>query len=152
MTKFDDPKAQNVVPRYSIANDPDVSVYRPEQPVYGFTYSATTVLPNENRQDYPMWDGLFGYFASALAEVSKVSKIGNDQHNPGQPMHWNRAKSGDHANKIVKHLVDHGKVDTDGLRHTAKVAWRALALLQEELEKEQGAPIARNVKNNDHGT
>ncbi len=29
-------------------------------------------------------------------------------------------------------------MDTDGMRHTAKVAWRALALLQAELESDAG--------------
>jgi hypothetical protein len=29
-----------------------------------------------------------------------------------------------------------GTMDSDGLRHTAKMAWRALALLQKEIEAE----------------
>jgi len=98
------------------------------------------------RNDYPLDDGLVGYFASALLEVAKVSKIGNDQHNPGQPMHWDRSKSKDHGNKILRHQFDAGKMDTDNTRHSAKVAWRALAQLQEELERE-GAPVARNARN-----
>jgi len=76
-----------------------------------------------------------------------VSKIGNDQHNPGEPMHWARGKSTDHANKIMRHLLDAGELDKDGTRHTAKLAWRALALLQEELEA-AGAPMARNARTN----
>jgi hypothetical protein len=98
------------------------------------------VLPTdtEERNQLPMCDGLLDYFPLALAEVSRVSKVGNDQHNPGQDMHWARGKSKDHANKIIKHLVDRGLKDTDGLRHSAKVAWRALALLQEEMEQAGG--------------
>ena len=98
------------------------------------------VLPTdaEERNKFPMCDGLLDYFPLALAEVSRVSKVGNDQHNPGQAMHWARNKSTDHANKIVKHLVDRGLIDTDGLRHSAKVVWRALALLQEEMETAGG--------------
>ncbi|KAF1711076.1 hypothetical protein CSC70_03885 [Pseudoxanthomonas kalamensis DSM 18571] len=30
--------------------------------------------------------------------------------------------------------MQRGTVDTDGVRHSAKVAWRALALLQKEIE------------------
>ena len=56
----------------------------------------------DSRNDYPLDDGLFGYFAAALAEVAKVSKVGNDQHNPGQPMHWDRSKSRDHGNKLLR--------------------------------------------------
>jgi dATP/dGTP diphosphohydrolase len=89
--------------------------------------------------------GLLDYFPAALAAVAEVSRVGNDQHNPGQPMHWARGKSNDHADCIVRHLVDRGTRDTDLLRHSAKVAWRALALLQEELEA-AGAPIARGSR------
>lgn len=98
------------------------------------------------RNDYPMADGLLYYFPAALAAVARVSKIGNDQHNPGQPMHWARGKSTDHANKIIRHQMEAGTMDTDGTRHSAKVAWRALAQLQEELEREEGAPLPRNAK------
>lgn len=79
--------------------------------------------------------GLLDYFPDALAEVARVSKAGNDQHNPGQPLHWAKEKSTDHADCIIRHLVDRGTLDTDGQRHSAKVAWRALALLQIELEE-----------------
>jgi Domain of unknown function (DUF5664) len=100
------------------------------------------VLPTDTatRNELLMCDGCLDYFPLALAEVARVSKVGNDQHNPGQPMHWARNKSTDHANKILKHLVDRGTLDTDGLRHSAKVAWRALAQLQEELELAGGLP------------
>jgi hypothetical protein len=98
------------------------------------------------RNEYPLADGLLHYFPAALAAVARVSKIGNDQHNPGQPMHWARGKSTDHENKIIRHLLDAGTLDKDGTRHSAKVAWRALALLQEELEREEGAPLPRNAK------
>ncbi len=98
------------------------------------------------RKAVPMAEGLLYYFPAALAEVARVSKAGNDKHNPGQPMHHARGKSNDHADCIIRHLIDAGTVDPDdGMRHSAKVAWRALALLQEELERE-GAPLARNAK------
>jgi hypothetical protein len=104
--------------------------------------STTTVLPsnNQERKDTPIVAGVLDYFPAAIAEVARVSKVSNDQHNPGQPMHWSRGKSADHADCLVRHLVDRGTLDSDGQRHTAKVAWRALALLQEELEDEGAAP------------
>jgi hypothetical protein len=98
------------------------------------------------RLEYPMFDGLMAYFPNALAEVSKVSKIGNDQHNPGEPLHWARDKSTDHENKIMRHLVDVGRKDARGVRHSARLAWRALALLQTELEREEGVPRSRASK------
>lgn len=105
------------------------------------------VEDDATRGDYPMFDGLMAYFPNALAEVSKVSKIGNDQHNPGQPMHWARDKSTDHGNKIMRHLVDAGGVDPRGVRHTARLAWRALAMLQEEIELADGLPPSRASTN-----
>ncbi|MGH8235491.1 MAG: dATP/dGTP diphosphohydrolase domain-containing protein [Steroidobacteraceae bacterium] len=108
----------------------------------------TDILPDDDkaRLDYPIFDGLMAYFPSALAEVARVSKIGNDQHNPGQPLHWARSKSTDHENKIARHLLESGTMDSKGVRHSARLAWRALALLQVELEREEGAPLPRNAK------
>jgi hypothetical protein len=106
---------------------------------------STNSLPEDDglRNEFPMFDGLIAYFPNALAEVAQVSKIGNDQHNPGEPMHWARGKSTDHGNKIARHLVDIGKKDARGVRHSARLAWRALANLQEELEREEGYPLSR---------
>ena len=108
----------------------------------------TGSLPNDAaaRKAAPMAEGVLWYFPAALAAVARVSKVGNEQHQPGQPMHHARGKSTDHADCILRHLADAGLKDSDGLRHTAKVAWRALALLQEELEREEGAPMPRNAK------
>ena len=97
------------------------------------------------RKAVPLATGVLDYFPDALAAVAECSKAGNDQHNPGQPLHHNRAKSGDEADALLRHLMDRGTVDTDGIRHSAKVAWRALALLQKELEA-AGAPLARGAR------
>jgi hypothetical protein len=91
----------------------------------------------QERKNTPVCTGVLDYFPDALVEVAKTSKAGNDQHNPGQPLHWAKEKSTDHADCIVRHLIDRGTFDTDGIRHSAKVAWRALALLQIEIENEQ---------------
>lgn len=82
--------------------------------------------------------GVLDYFPAALAEISRVSVAGNDQHNPGEPLRWAREKSTDHADCIVRHLIQRGTLDDDGIPHTVKVAWRALALLQTEIEDEHG--------------
>jgi hypothetical protein len=89
----------------------------------------------KERKCIPLWTGLVKYFPDALVEVSKVSFIGNEQHNPGQPVHWAKEKSTDHEDTLLRHLWDRGTLDTDGQRHSAKVAWRALAMLQIELER-----------------
>lgn len=108
--------------------------------------SASLPTDAAERKAAPMAEGVLWYFPNALAEVARVSKAGNDQHNPGQPMHHARGKSMDHADCILRHLADAGELDGDGLRHTAKVAWRALALLQEEIERDEGVPLPRNAR------
>lgn len=82
--------------------------------------------------------GLLDYFPDALAEVALVSHTATQQHHPDREMHWDRTKSQDHADCIIRHLTERGTRDDDGMRHTAKVAWRALAMLQLEMEGEYG--------------
>lgn len=106
----------------------DVDVLRPVR--------GSLPTDHASRKSTPMCRGLLDYFPLACAEVARLSMAANEQHNPGEPMHWAREKSTDHADCVVRHLVDRGKLDKDGMRHTAKVAWRALALLQLELEGE----------------
>lgn len=105
-------------------------------------------LPTDSaaRKAIPIVRGCLDYFPAALAAVATLSEEGNRKHNPGEEMHHARGKSSDHADCIVRHLVERGTVDTDGIRHAVKVAWRALALLQEELEREEGAPLARGAR------
>lgn len=92
----------------------------------------------QKRKEQPISRGVLNYFGNAIAEVAYVSFIGNQQHNPGEPMHWARQKSTDHADCIARHLIEAGTLDDDGLRHSAKLAWRALALLQLEIERDHG--------------
>lgn len=87
-----------------------------------------------DRKARPVFSGVIRYFPDALLEVARLSAIGNEQHNPGQPLHWDRSKSQDEGDALVRHQIDAGTFDTDGVRHSAKVAWRALAQLQKELE------------------
>lgn len=87
------------------------------------------------RKGMPICTGVLDYFPDALADVARLSKIGNDQHNPGQPMHWAREKSTDHADCILRHQIDRELVDEDGVLHATKVAWRALAQAQVLIEK-----------------
>lgn len=93
-------------------------------------------LPTDpkKRKRIPLATGLVDYFPDALMAVAECSFIGNEQHNPGQALHWDRSKSADEADALMRHFVERGKLDADGIRHSVKVAWRALAMLQKELE------------------
>ena len=88
----------------------------------------------KQRKETPVYSGVLKYFPDAIMEVAKVSYIGNEQHHKGSPLHWDRNKSTDELDALTRHLIEAGKIDTDGMRHSAKVAWRALANLQKELE------------------
>jgi len=104
-----------------------------------------SVLPTEavSRKAIPVATGCIDYFPDALIAVAELSKVGNDQHNPGQPLHWAREKSTDESDALMRHFIERGTIDTDGVRHSAKVAWRALALLQKEIEND------RNIQESD---
>ncbi len=92
----------------------------------------------EDRKTAPVCTGVLDYFPAALAAVAALSLQGNIQHGIEGPLSWARGKSSDHADCLVRHLMQRGTFDDDGFSHTVKVAWRALALLQEELERENG--------------
>lgn len=102
-------------------------------------------LPTDSkaRKTIPLCRGLLDYFPDACAAVAELSFLANEKHNPGQPMHWSKDKSADHADCVVRHLIDRGKMDevTPGhfVRHSTEVAWRALANLQTEIEADREA-------------
>lgn len=91
----------------------------------------------KERKQVPIASGVLDYFPLAIAEIARVSWEGNNQHNPGEPLHWARDKSTDHDDCIIRHFMERGEIDSDGQRHSAKMAWRSLALLQLELEGKQ---------------
>jgi hypothetical protein len=107
----------------------------------------TRLLPTESaaRKTYPMCTGLLEYFPDALAAVANVSFEGNEKHNPGEPLHHARGKSMDHADCIIRHLLNRGGFDGK-IRESAAMAWRALALLQEELEQDLALPLPRGAR------
>ena len=86
------------------------------------------------RKQTPIFSGVLNYFPDAIREVAQCSFVGNEQHNPNTPLHWDRGKSGDELDALARHLLEAGTIDSDGIRHSAKVAWRALANLQKEIE------------------
>lgn len=106
-------------------------------------------LPTDSkeRKTYPLYEGVLKYFPSALAAVAQVSFIGNEQHNPGQPLFDNREKSNDDLDCALRHIIDHqaDPVDSDGLLHLAKAAWRVNRALQKFLEQ-RGSPRAPGAR------
>lgn len=120
---------------------------------------SKTTLPTDSkeRKDYPVLSGCLRYFPAALSGIAKISKMGNDKHNPGEEMHHARSKSRDHGDCVVRHLLDVedllaalNRGDTnvgqlDVLHEVNQMAWRALAFSQ-ELHEKFGAPLAPGAK------
>lgn len=119
------------------------------------------------RKDIPIRSGCIDYFPAAIAGVAMHSVMGNNKHNPGQPLHHARGKSMDHADCIDRHLTDihdmlaalkrwknettfdeaNDEASTPEfvqaiLAEANALCWRALALSQDLHEKLGGAPLA----------
>src|SRR5688572_23646570 len=95
---------------------------------------------DKQRKETPIVTGCLDYFPLALAAVARVSFKSNQKHNPGQPLHWSRNKSNDHADAAGRHLLERGLIDPDsGESATAHLAWRVLAMLQLEEEERNKA-------------
>ena len=104
-----------------------------EDPVEVKTFGPLPV-DAKARKSIPVYSGFVNYFPDAMAAVAELSRVGNDQHNPGKPLFWDRSKSGDERDALMRHLLEAGTVDADGVRHSTKVAWRAMANLRKEIE------------------
>lgn len=88
------------------------------------------------RKETPVYSGVFKYFPLALAAVARVSKAGNDKHNPGEPLHWARDKGGVDADAAGRHILELGTIDPeDGESHDVHLAWRSLANAERTEEK-----------------
>lgn len=117
----------------------------PKGPIPPVPRRLLALLSSAERKQYPLASGCLDYFPDALALVSNVSWRGNQKHNPGQPMHHARGKSSDHADCIVRHLIERDWLDPDGIDHAAELAWRALAYLQEMLERRHNLDLPRGA-------
>lgn len=121
------------------------------------TKSTTLPTDSNDRKNYPLLSGCLKYFPAALASVANVSKLGNDKHNPGEPLHHAREKSTDHGDCIARHLMDtedllsafsqdNSTISPDQiLLEVSQLAWRALAYSQ-ILHERFGAPLAPGAK------
>lgn len=116
-----------------------------EKEVLGGNVTIRTRIEDSNepskaevRKATPVYTGVLKYFPNALKEVSKCSLAGQKQHNQGDELYWDKTKSTDNEDALVRHLIDHSidPMDDDNVLHLAKVAWRALASLEIYLENE----------------
>ena len=83
-------------------------------------------LPTDaaERKTYPIYGGFITYFPHAIAAVSHLSHLGQQQHHPDKPLHWDMDKSTDELDALMRHIIDEDWVH---------VAWRAMANLERKL-------------------
>lgn len=121
---------------------------------------------SNDRKNIPVFSGVLKYAPAALAGVARISKAGNDKHNPGQELHHARGKAADHPDCIIRHTMDAADIiayiernfDNDPdvwyksedakalLNEVSQLAWRALIWSQELHEKFGGAPLAPGAR------
>lgn len=93
-------------------------------------------MTDEQRKATPVYKGFINYFPNAIAEVARNSATANTQHNSDEPIHWDKSKSTQELDSMMRHLLDFAKGedhDEDGTLHLTKVAWRAMATLERYL-------------------
>lgn len=100
----------------------------------------------KERKNTPVFSGFLDYFPDAVNAVARASNAGQKQHAPNEPLQWHREKSGDELDALARHLLQAGTIDDDSVRHSAKIAWRAMANLQKELEEAGEAPLSKYNK------
>ena len=129
----------------------------------------TLPTDSDERKGVPLFSGVLKYAPAALAGVARISKRGNDKHNPGQEMHHARGKSADHADCVLRHAVDVADIEAHLKRHmfslnndsedwfdpaivktlldeVSQLAWRALMWSQELHERYGRAPLAPGAR------
>jgi hypothetical protein len=95
---------------------------------------------DKERKATPIYTGFIKYFPLAVKEIAKASVVGNTQHKNGDVLHWDRSKSKDELDSMMRHLIDHSdgeEFDTDGVRHIVKCGWRIMAYIQKTMELEK---------------
>lgn len=107
-----------------------------EKPANAKLLRILNTMSDEDRKLVQVHRGVFEYFGDALVAVALLSSIGNEQHNPGEPLHWARQKSTEHAESLARHLTCVGEFDEHGIEHWVSVAWRGLAGLQTAIEQD----------------
>ena len=84
------------------------------------------MLPTDpqQRKQVPVFSGFVRYFPNAIAAVARHSWLGNQQHHPDKPLHWDMDKSSDELDALMRHILE---------EDWEAVAWRAMANLERKL-------------------
>jgi hypothetical protein len=121
-----------------------------------------SILPRDDKQRkmLPIFKMITGYFPKALREVTRVCVANNVRYNPDrkpQDINWARGKSTDQLGSLFRHILEaqEGLVfeelppevqaacgeGFDKVYVLAEAAWRALAALELEIEKQEAMAV-----------
>lgn len=84
---------------------------------------------DEDRKATRVYSGFIRYFPLAIAAVARHSHFGNEKYNPDKPLHWDRGKSPEEMDSLMRHVLEEDWVP---------MVWRALAHLQKQEEERLG--------------
>jgi hypothetical protein len=119
-------------------NDAFETIFNP-----GGTIMVETGKPlteSEYRKQHPVYTCVIEYFPDVLMALAHHGWKANEKHNPGTTPHWDKSKSTDEKDSLVRHLIDVAKgeiIDEDGLDAEVAIVWRACANLQRRFDKEK---------------
>lgn len=115
---------------------------------------------SEARKEIRLLAAFLNYIPAAAVKFAQHSLANNEKHNPGEPVHHARGKSGDHEECLLRHLMDlqdikaamerSPVVDPELVKLLISEAtaefWRSGVFLQELCEKYEGAPLAPGAR------
>ena len=96
------------------------------------------LLPSKSaeRKKFPIGRMLKRYWPQTIVVLSRLCWEGNEKHNPGEDLHWNRGASDDHNDCTLRHFLEGDHIDEDcGIPACVQVAWRALCASEVMLEE-----------------
>ena len=108
---------------------------------------STYSLPDDSaeRKLVPIYSGFYRYFPAAIVGVAKLSMAGHLKHCAGfAELTHNRTASNDHADCVMRHVMDAMEASKRGDRARLQLeldalAWRSLAWSQVEKENDGAA-------------
>lgn len=115
------------------------------------------LLPEDDklRKNVPIFKMIVGYFPKSMREITKVCVANNVRYSPDRApadINWARGKSPDQLGSAFRHMLDYEvdglifeavdalvteKTGIDKVYTLAEGAWRLLAALELEIEKQE---------------
>lgn len=154
-------KSRKAIPLYSgfIAYFPKALSYVTlhESALHNWQPAFDALLGQYSEEKDPQHLAMAWYYLANLHEegedglkrdVARVSYLGNEQHSPGELLHWARGKSMDQLDAAARHEAEyrHGvREDAMGYPVIGQIGWRVMAELQLRLETIENSYRAAKV-------